>query len=207
MTLYLFGGAEPALGQVPILKALIKQTILEIAPKNILHIPYARTKTTDPDWKPGWFRELLADTGIQIYDADSLDSNPLDKASLVFINGGSDKSALMAALKENTALRQLVMNAENIIAESAGALVMGEYLRATRENSQLIKGLGIVKDTIFEGHYSELQRRDLLLSEMQTQQLKYGVGIDCATGIVFNPEGFPQKWKKLGQGQVEIFIA
>jgi hypothetical protein len=204
MKLYLFGGAESSLGQVPILKDLIKQTIINISPKSLLLVPFARTKKADPDYPTGWFKELLKDTAITVYDASLVGDLEKAKGATVYINGGADKFALLTTLNTNHELRNFILNAEHVIADSAGALMMGEYLRASREENLIVKGLGIVKDTIFEGHYTELNRRELLIAEMKEKQLTYGVGIDCATGIVFSPEEFPQKWEKLGKGKVEI---
>ncbi len=204
MVLYLFGGAEGSLGQVPILKNLIKETILKISPKGVLQIPFARMNKADPDWPVGWFKELLKDTGIKVYDASLAENITKEKGSTIYINGGIDKLVLIEELNTNKALKELVLNAEHIIADSAGALIMGEFLRASRKENLIVKGLGIVKDTIFEGHYSELNRQALLVSEMQETHLKYGVGIDCATGIVFSPDEFPEKWEKIGEGKVEI---
>jgi hypothetical protein len=206
MKLFLFGGAESELGQVPILMNQIKAVIQSVNPKSVLQIPYARFNLQDKDWPVGWFKNFMDGSGIEILDASV--EGDLDKASesMVFINGGSGKTELMDAFNTNPVLKNLVLNAKYVVAESAGALVFGQYLRASRESDLLIPGLGVLKDTIIEAHYSERHREQLLLDEMKMIKAKYGIGIDCATGASFDLASFPDKFEKIGSGKVDVII-
>src|SRR3989304_1703735 len=132
MKLYLFGGAESSLGQVPILRTLIKEIILKFQPKCILHVPFARTNLTDPFWPVGWFTEMLQDTNIIVYDAQNKDDVKSATDPLIFINGGLDKANLMDAINRNSELKDKVLNAQYIIADSAGALILCEWFRSSR---------------------------------------------------------------------------
>jgi len=39
---------------------------------------------------------------------------------------------------------------------------------------------------------------------MKKSRMKYGLGIDSTTGIIVNPQTFPNKWEKIGEGNVYI---
>ena len=55
MQLYLFGGAEIDLPSrsVSLLKNLIKETLIKLKPKSILHVPFARLHPFEEEWKEG----------------------------------------------------------------------------------------------------------------------------------------------------------
>jgi cyanophycinase-like exopeptidase len=112
---------------------------------------------------------------------------------------------LYREIKKNKRLSSLVMNSDFLIGESAGSTVCGEYRRGYKNNKDVItKGLGILKDTIIEAHYTERNRRQLLRNEMKKTKAEYGLGIDSITGVVINTDFFPQDCKVLGEGNVEI---
>lgn len=207
MKLFLFGGAEIPLNQVEPLKKLIKDVILSLKTKFILHIPYARLISTEVEWYEGWFKEMMNDEGIKVLDA-RIDSEVDSAFNLpIFINGGIQRQNLIESVKKNTKLLNLISNAPNVIAESAGSMAMGEFMTADRSGDKIIKGLGILKNTIIEVHYSEKNRQQLLVQDMEKTGMKYGLGIDCATGIVIDPKEFPKKWSKIGNGNVDIKIS
>jgi len=160
MKLYLFGGAEinnPS-RSVTILKNLIKQTLIKLNPKSVLYIPFARPNEIPEDngeWDEGWFKELIKDTNIKILDVrNDLD---LDKENIevIFINGGPERKRLVEEINKNTQLLNVILNSKYIIGESSGSMIMGEYLRISRTNCNVIKGLSILKNTIIEPHYTE----------------------------------------------------
>lgn len=204
MKLYLFGGAEIPLHQVEPLKTLIKQVIVNLHPASVLHIPFARLNPTEEEWKEGWFKDMMKDTGIEILDARN--NNDINKASgsVMFINGGIGRYDLFNAFTNNPKLLTIIKNAEHIVGESAGSMVMGEYQRGARGESRIIKGLGILKNTIIEPHYTERNSQQLLVDGMKKSGMKYGIGIDCATAIVVDPKEFPDKWTKIGNGNIEV---
>jgi cyanophycinase-like exopeptidase len=206
MKLFLFGGAEISLNQVPLLKDLIKETIVNLNPKTVLLVPFARLHPTEEDWKEGWFKEIMKDTGIKILDARN--KNDIKNAinPVIFINGGHERYELIVAINNNKPLLNLILNANYIVAESAGSMIMGECFRRYRaeEGDEIVKGLGILKQTVIEPHYSERNSRQLLLDEMKRSNMKYGLGIDCATAIVVESEQFPTKFDKIGSGNVYL---
>lgn len=207
MKLYLFGGAEIQLNQAQPLKNLIKKTILQLHPKSVLHIPYARLNPTEVEWHEGWFKETMKDTGVEIFDVRT--QGDVQKATnpLIFINGGPDRSELINGIDNNIKVLNLILQAEYVVGESAGSMVIGEYLRVDKVGHEITRGLGILKDTIIEPHYSERNYRQMLKDEMKETNVKYGIGIDCVTAIVVDPLEFPSKWNKIGDGSIDMQIA
>jgi cyanophycinase-like exopeptidase len=201
MKLYLFGGAELELNQAQTLKDLIKQTITDLHPKSVLHVPFARLHPTEEVFKEGWFKEMMKDTGIEIIDARN--QFDLDKANnpLIFINGGHGKIDLIEGVNQPK-IKDLILNADYIVSESSGSALMAELMREGKAGSNLIRGLGILKNTIIEPHYSERHSEKLLKEEMLQSKIKYGIGIDCVTAMVVDPAEFPNHWTKLGMGNV-----
>ena len=110
-------------------------------------------------------------------------------------------------ITNNTKLLQIIKSAKYIVGESSGAMVMGEYQRGARGESTIIRGLGILKNTIIEPHYSERKSQQLLSDGMKKSGMRYGIGIDCVTAIVVDPQEFPGKWSKIGNGTIDVKIA
>lgn len=206
MKLYLFGGAEIDLNQVRPLKDLIKKTIVELHPTSVLHIPYARLHSTEEEWYEGWFKDEMKDTGVEILDARNQEDVNRAIHPFIFINGGIDRRNLVCELQNQQNLLDIVLHAQHIVAESSGSMAMGEFLRGDRNGTEIIRGLGILKDTIIEPHYSERNSQQLLRDDMQKSGMKYGIGIDCATAIVVDPSQFPTKWTKIGAGNVDVQV-
>jgi cyanophycinase-like exopeptidase len=208
MKLYLFGGAEKRLNQIGPLLTLIKGVIKKIGPQQILHIPFARPSIPpgeEVNWGKGWLEKKLKLKEIEILDARREEDIEKAGSPLIFISGGYDYSGLVNKIRANQKLLDLVLNAEHIIGESAGAMILGgEWQRKGSTGYQLIKGLGILKNTIVEPHYTEKNRQELLLEEMKKAKAQYGIGIDCVTGISFDLKDFPNKYEKIGEGLVEI---
>lgn len=209
MKLFLFGGAEIDMPSrsVSLLKNLIRESILQIKPKSVLHIPFARLQTIPEDkgeWDEGWFKELLVGTGIEVFDARVQSDIDKAKESAIFINGGPERKTLVDMVNKNNELLQKILNADYIIAESAGSMAMGEYMRISRTDDNVMKAFGILKDVIIEPHYTEKNYKQYLPSDMKKSGVKYGIGIDSTTGIVFNLQEFPNKWGKIGPGNIII---
>lgn len=204
MKLFLFGGAEIALKQADPLKKLIRETLVGLHVGSVLHVPFARLHPNEEDWKEGWFKETMKETGMEILDARN--RFDIDKASgeAVFVNGGHGKKALMDMLNADKKLLHLVLNAKYYISESSGSMAVGQWLRCDQPGSILIGGLGILKNTIIEPHYSQRNLQALLVDEMKQVNAHYGVGIDCVTGLVAEASEFPDNWSKIGAGMVEL---
>ena len=205
MKLFLFGGAELELNQAQTLKDLIKKTIIDLHPTSILHIPFARLHPSEEVFKEGWFKEMMKDTGIEILDARN--ETDLKKAAnpLIFINGGHGKIDLYNGVNQPR-VKELILHAEYIVSESSGSALAAELMREAKAGSKLINGLGILKNTIIEPHYSERHSEELLKKEMFESKMKYGIGIDCVTAMVVDPTEFPNSWTKLGNGNVFVEI-
>lgn len=206
MKLILFGGAELDIPEISpaVLKQQIKEAFLEIKNKSILHVPFARLRPTEEEWKEGWFKELMKDTGKIILDARI--EKDINKAndSIIFINGGIERKELIENIYSRPKLLSHVYNAKYIVAESAGSMAMGEFMTDDRSGNEIIKGLGILKNTMIEVHYSERKRQQLLNEDLKRTGMKYGIGIDCATALVADPVQFPKNWEKIGVGNVYI---
>ncbi|MBI4157625.1 Type 1 glutamine amidotransferase-like domain-containing protein [Candidatus Woesebacteria bacterium] len=208
MKLYLFGGAETDQGQGPILKNLINGVLAEIKPKQLLHIPYARINVPEGEegtWGEGWVKEELKLEGGELLDARNEKDLVRAENPAIFMNGGPDRDNLYEKIVGHKKLYELVMNAKFIIGESAGSMVCAEYRRSYINNKAVItKGLGILKNTIIEAHYSQRNRHQTLRDEMKETGAKYGIGIDSITGVVIDTETYPGKYKVLGSGLVEF---
>lgn len=206
MKLYLFGGAELSLGQDIILKKLIKEVIASIHPSSVLHIPFARLHPTEEAFHEGWFKELMSDTGIEILDARNQEDIDRAISPLIFINGGHGHADLTNGINSNKRICDLILNAECIVGESRGSMITAAYMREDKIGETFSTGLGILKDTIIEPHYSERHSEELLTKEMKQTHARYGIGIDCATAIVVDPAEFPSNWTKMGGGVVDVRI-
>ena len=189
------------------LLSLIEETIRQTGIKEVLHIPFARTIATEPEWEGDWFSQYIHIDGLIYLNAANPEDIQKAKAPLIFINGGSKNRNLLQQLLQRPELIEIIKNADVIIGESAGSMILGEQLRVVREDKiELFEGLGIIKNTIIEPHYGERKRQPLLLQELKESGLKYGIGIDCDTAIHFELDEFPQKYEKIGDGVVEVKI-
>ncbi|MFA5155652.1 MAG: Type 1 glutamine amidotransferase-like domain-containing protein [Patescibacteria group bacterium] len=207
MKLILFGGAES--GQAEREVRMIVQIINEIKPRQVLHIPFARITTNEAEWTGDWFgRYARLAGGIEYLNAARRGDIAKVKRPLVFISGGSQNFNLLKKLKASPRLRRLISEASVVIGESAGAMVLGAYLRSKGGpgGSALVKGLGIIKDTIIEPHYTQRARQALLVQEMAETGARYGLGIDAMVAAEFMSGGFPRRIKKIGRGRVELKI-
>lgn len=209
MKLYLFGGAEGT-GEVDPLIQLLNQVILDIKPRQLLHVPYARTnvpKGEENYWGEGWAKAKLNLLGVEYLDARS--ENDLARADMpaIFINGGKDHKFLIDSILANARLHELIMSTEYLIAESAGSMVVGEYQRNVVDGkSSIVKGLGILQSTIIEPHYTQRSRQQPLRDEMKEVGAKYGIGIDTLTAIVTDTDTYPNGYTVMGSGIVEFVI-
>jgi len=206
MKLFLFGGGESENNKTQILKNLIKESLLSSNPKSILHIPFARISSHEEEWQEGWFKKLMEDTFIKIYDARIQEEIDTFKGNVIFINGGHERYALLMAIKNHPKLLNIVMNAEVVVAESAGSRILGEKLRKYRVGGgdEIIDGIGLLKNVIIEPHYTEKHAEALLIEELKNSKMKYGLGIDTTTGIEVDSNVFPKNWKKSGIGNIFI---
>lgn len=207
MKIFLFGGAE--IGEVAKQLKMLEKIIKQVKPKQILHIPFARTDTLEEEWQGDWFgRNIKLGKGMKYLNATSKLDISLARQPLVFISGGSNNINLLKKIKASPDLCRLIKTADCLIGESAGAKILGEYFRSKGENntSKMLKGLGIIKNTVIEPHYIQRHRQKLLDKDMAETGAKYGIGIDSLVVLEFNPGQFPDKIKKIGRGRADIKI-
>jgi len=143
--------------------------------------------------------------GIELLDARNKED--LDRADepVVLINGGPQRDDVYKKIVNNKKLYGLVMEASYIIGESAGSMVCAEYRRTYKGGKGVtVKGLGLLRDTIIEPHYSERNRHQSLRDEMKKCGIKYGIGIDSITAAVIDTESYPEKYKVIGRGKVDF---
>ncbi len=210
MKAFLFGGAETDIPDrsVGLLEQLIRSALIELQPKHVLHVPFARPHPIPEDkgeWDEGWLKHLLSDTGIGVLDA----RNPHDIAhasgSVIFISGGPERINLIDTVNKNPQLLQLILNAEYLIGESSGAMALGEYMRISRTDEGMMKAFGVIRNTIIEPHYTERNYKKFLPGDMRKSGMKFGIGIDSATGIIIEAPESPDTWKTIGYGKTYVF--
>jgi len=204
MKLILFGGAES--GQAVAEIKMIGKVINRLQPKQVLHIPFARVMTNEADWTGDWFGRNIVLEGSVYLNAANDEDIVAAQSPLIFMSGGGQSTNLMNELVARPALLELVKNAEYIIGESAGSKILAEYFRYTEPGgpNEMFKGLGIIKDTVIEPHYTERNRQQLLVEAMQKTGIRYGVGIDALTAMEFDLDKFPNEYTKIGDGLIEI---
>lgn len=150
---------------------------------------------------------MVADTGIETLDARKQSEVNKANESVIFINGGPERLNLIENINKNIKLLELIKKAKNIVTESSGSIAMGEYMRSSRSDSKMVKAIGVLKDVVIEPHYTERNYKQYLPEDMTISGVKYGIGIDSATGIIITPQDFPNKWEKVGPGNVYIIKA
>ncbi len=208
MKLYLFGWAEITSNDVPAELKLIEQVIKETGVKQVLHIPFARTIATEEERSGDRFHRYIHLEWVEYLNAENPDDLAKVDSPLILISGGSESLNLVKKIQASEQLLSLITHAKYIIGESAWAKSLAQYARVLDENKNrlLIPGLNLLKDTIIEPHYTQQNRQQILEDEMQETWMKYGIGIDCITAMVFNLDEFPLKYEKIGDGNIEIKI-
>lgn len=208
MKIILFGGAEISEGQVVPELRLIGKSIRAMKPKQVLHIPFARTDASEEEWAGDYFNKHMKLPGVKYLNANSKSDIAKAKSPLIFISGGRQKLNLIKKIKADKRLLSLVVNASCIVGESAGGTVLGKYCRVVGRDGKytMAKGLNIIKDTVIEPHYFAQKRQPLLKNDLKHKGLKYGIGVDSMAGIEFDVDEFPRNYKLLGSGLVEIKV-
>lgn len=204
MKLILFGGAE--IGSVERELKLIGKAMKKMRPKQVLHVPFARIKATETEWSGDWFHRHIHLKGAEYLNAKNKSDIAKADSPLVFISGGSEHVNLITKINSNSRLLKLIREASCIIGESAGSMVLGEYFRPGRKDAvkKMLRGLGILKDTIIEPHYTERGRESLLVEEVKKAKARYGIGIDSMTAMELELKDFPRKYKKIGKGKIVV---
>lgn len=205
MQLFLFGGAE--FGEAAAELKMIEWVIKSIAPKQLLHVPFARTKD-------GWREERNGNRfhrNIHIPEVEYLNANNPDDVAkaidpVIFISGWKEHENLINSINANPKLVELIRNASYIIGESAGSKVLWTHYGSEDKegNTVLLPSLGVIKNTVLEWHYTQRNKESKLDYAMQETGAHYGVGIDSLTAIVFTLDEFPEKYSKLWDGTILV---
>lgn len=203
MKLILFGGAG---GKVKTELKLIEKTIKRLPVKQLLHIPFARTRASKKEWSGDWFHRYIKIPGIAYLNAKRKSDIAKARSPLIFISGGSAHVNLVKKVKSNPKLLKLIKNASYYIGESAGSMFAGEFFRSGRADGprRMLKGLGILKNTVIIPHYAERKAQPVLVRAMKTTKAKIGIGIDCNTAMEFDIAKFPKKYKVIGAGGIKL---
>jgi len=149
---------------------------------------------------------------------DKLWLDSLEKAKLVFINGGDQERFMNLVLNTPVynSIHLAYKNGATIAGTSAGAAVMSKYLITGREltdtvyrstfqkiedkNIELKQGLGLLVDAIVDQHFITRSRYNRLLSALAAYPSLACIGIDEATAIIVQQN----KIKVSGQSQVIV---
>ncbi len=205
MKLFLFGGAE--FGEAAAELKMIEGVIKSLAPKQFLHVPFARTKDGWREERNGdWFGRNISIPEVEYLNAN----NPEDVAKaidpVIFISGWKEHENLINSINANPRLVELIHNASYIIGESAGSKVLGTHYGSedSEGNLVLLPSLGIIKNTVLEWHYTQRNKESKLDRAMQETGAQYGVGIDSCTAMVFELAEFPAQYEKIWDGAIVI---
>ncbi len=124
MKLFLFGGAEE--GDAAKELKMIEWVIQSLAPKQLLHIPFARPNGSSwAEWDGDRFHRNIHIPDMEYLNANNAEDIAKAKDPLLFISGWSDPVNLINRITENPLLVELIYNAHYIIGEAAGVKVLG----------------------------------------------------------------------------------
>lgn len=140
---------------------------------------------------------------VQVLDAEVESEIVLANNPTVYVFGGTQQMKLIEFVTTHPKLENLIRTCPYYYGESMGAKLIGSKFRVGDPGTPLVSGLGILKDTVIEGHYSQKQRQQTLRDEVKSGGLKYGLGIDEDAEVVTTSETFP-KFEKFGPGLVEL---
>jgi len=186
---------------------MIETIIKTINPKQLLHIPFARTKDgSREEWNGDRFHRFIDLWSIQYLNANNPDDIAQAINPVIFISGWREHENLINTINNNPKLLELIHNAEHIIGESAWSKVLGAHY-ATEDNNgniPLLPSLSIIQNTVLEWHYTQRNKESKLDYAMQHTKAKYGIGIDSCTAMVFDLADFPEKYETIGDGNTTI---
>lgn len=205
MKLYLFWWAEE--WQAAHECHMIQEIIKKINPKQLLHIPFARTKDgSREEWNGDRFHRHIDLWSIQYLNANNPEDIAKANNPVIFISGGREHENLINNINKNPKLLEIIRNAEHIIGESTWSKVLGTHYASEDNNGNIIllQSLGIIQNTILEWHYTQRNKEPKLNQAIQQTEATYGVGIDSCTAMVFDLKDFPQKYETIGDGNVCI---
>lgn len=202
MKLYLWGGYDPNKWDIAYkaAKECAKTIFSKEETTEILHIPFARTgimKKNRGGFLPHNIGPVFESRGYKYFNAMYYEDIEKFSWDTIYINGGNDCEFLLE-MCQNEKLFQAVKKTRVIVWESCWAMIMWEYFR-NNENNGLLKGLGFIKDTIVEPHFTEKSKEERLALEMKKTWTKLWLWIDENTFIAYNDWVY---WEKVWLGWV-----
>ena len=178
-----------------------------IISKNITQLLFIGTASethVGPDALKFFKENTLLPESVKIFDAEVDNELANAHGSIVYVLGGHRQFELLDLIHKTPILEDIIRSCPYYFGESMGAKLVGSKMRVGETGSPLVSGLGILKDTIIEGHYSQKQRQQTLRDEVKMGNMRYGLGIDEDAEVVTTPETFP-KFNKTGPGIAELF--
>ena len=177
MKFYLWGGRGiPTISEK---KEAIKQIIQREGIKELLHIPFAGVgprHRISSRCMPEEFRLFVEGLGVRYLDASYKEDIKEFDGKHIYINGGHYREFLLA-MCNNSLLLEKLQQAEIIIGESSGAMILGERVLNDRK-SWFEKGLWLVGNTIIIPHYNTGRRQEEELQQLhKEEQEKTGCNI------------------------------
>jgi cyanophycinase len=171
---------------------------------------YASTAAVERRYA-GWSR--YEPQAIDVLDAKSRDmadsdafNEKLDEATGVWMGGGfqSRLSALYAGTKAEATLRAIVERGGVVGGISAGAAAMSRVMiRSGRgENVVVDRGLGLLETAIVDQHFTQRKRLQRLLTAVEQNEGKVGLGIDEGTAVVVNGS----RLRVIGEHQATVVL-
>jgi len=202
MYLYLFGGHSESTKDEHY--KLINTYLEKINPPQILFLGFAEINF-NLDEKINRFKNRIK-FPTEILDARKEKDLKKCKKPLVYVGGGNNHRLLYDAIVKNKKLYSLISQANYYFGDSAGAMLVGSIQREQGvDNGPLMQGLGLLKNTIIEPHFSQKNRQKLLEEEMKLRNIQYGIGIDEATGVKIDTTTFPENFEIMGNHVARIF--
>lgn len=202
MELHLVGGRNYN-GQKQTYWKLVREFIVSKNITRILFIGTASESHVGPEALIFFKNNINLPEQVQVLDAEIENELATVHGSTVYVLGGHRQLELLDFIHKTPVLENAIRTCPYYFGESMGAKLVGSKMRVGENASPLVSGLGILKDTVIEGHYSQKQRQQSLKDEVKVGNLKYGLGIDEDAEVVTTPETFP-KFRKNGPGIVEI---
>jgi len=203
-------------------KEVILKEIIKHAGGTDSRFEIITTATDLPGEAGDEYREIFSKLGVEnlgildIHARDSANSSSvaerIKKADILLFTGG-DQNQIIDYLNETNAhdiIHDRYLNEELVIAgTSAGAAMMGEEMIEVGKETEVLmkndlkmgKGLGFIKEILFDTHFIQRGRFERLAEAVADFPDKLGIGLDEDTGIVIK-EG--DECEIIGSGMVTL---
>lgn len=198
MKIYLHWWIDVNAGQMPTYIQQLKKILLEVQPKQVLHIPFARTWVCKRNRRKGENRlpELLPDVPMQYLDGRFVEDIELVEIENVFviISGWNDNHNLYRSITNNHELEHIVRSAPYILWDSAGMMVLGKYFRWYGQYDQdNHPGLWCV-DMVGIPHFTERGRTNHPEFYLKNFDIQHVIGLDELTILEIDDWVIGQTW-------------